>query len=171
MLLARKISLSKWEESGGLPEGKIQADAVTADLRTRDNKLSFWNCGEDAIADRMLEDAVLAVASSMDRANKVDLVWLSREDLEQDNHTLAFDDVPTPVEGLEGRHADVCELDYDRLGNIASHVSAAVKVGKRKKFAEKKVVRLLVNAAKQGRLDIDGLKAKLKERVQAQLPS
>ena len=168
--MARKISLSKWKESGGLPEGKIQADAVTADLRTGDNKLSFWNCGEDTVADQMLEDAVLALASSMDRANKVDLVWLNHEELEQDSHTLAFNDVATPVEGLEGRHADVCELDFDRLGNIASHVSAAVKAGKHKKFAEKKVLSLLVNAAKQGRLDTDQLKTKLKERVQAQLP-
>ena len=118
MLLARKVSLSKWEENGGLPEGKIQADAVTVDLRTRDNRLSFWNCGEDTVADQMLEDAVLAVASSMDRPNKVDLVWLSHEDLEQDNHTVAFDDVPTLVEGLEGRHADVLRT---RLRTFGKH--------------------------------------------------
>ena len=49
MFLARKISLAKWskkQEQGELAEDEIPADAVTADLRTQDNKLSFWRCGD-----------------------------------------------------------------------------------------------------------------------------
>ena len=161
MLLGRKVSISKWIGETGLPEGKIQADAITADLRTQSNKLSFWNCGEDALEKHMLEDAVLAVASSMDRANKVDIVWLVLEELEHDGHILAYDDVSTPVKGLVGRHADVCGLDYEGLGSIASHIAAAAKDGKFKKFREKQVLGLLVAAAKQGRIDTNRLKETL----------
>ena len=46
MFLARKISLAKWSKKGELEVGEIAADAVTADLRTQDNKLSFWRCGD-----------------------------------------------------------------------------------------------------------------------------
>ena len=45
MFLARKVSLAKWSKKDELAEGEIPADAVTADLRTQDNKLSFWRCG------------------------------------------------------------------------------------------------------------------------------
>ena len=171
MLLGHKVSISKWDGSDGTLEGKIQADAVTSDLRTRDNALSFWNCGEDTIQEHMLEDTVLALASSMDRANKVDLVWLGREDLEDEGHILRFDDVKTHVSGLEGRHVDVCELDYDRLGSIAFRIFSAARAREFRRFREKKVVSLLVNAVKQGRLDASKLKDKLRERVEAELSS
>lgn len=171
MLLGRKVSISKWDGSNGLLEGKIQADAVTSDLRTQNNTLSFWNCGEHTIEEHMLEDTVLAVASSMDRASKVDLVWLAREDLEDEGHLLRFDDVNTHVSGLEGRHVDVCELDYDRLGSIAVHILAAARASEFRRFREKKVVSLLVDAARKGRLDTSKLKDKLRERVESELSS
>ena len=168
MLLAHKVSISKWDGSDGQPEGKIQADAVTSDLRTRDNALSFWNCGDDTIAEQMLEDTVLAVACSMDRPSRVDLVWLVREDLEKEGHALSSKDVQTHVLGLEGRHVDVCELDYEGLGSIAFRIAAAVGACEFRRFREKQVMSLLAKAAKEGRLDTSKLKDKLRERVEAE---
>ena len=43
-VLARKISRAKWEATKDLGDGEIQADAVSADLRTMGNTLSFWRC-------------------------------------------------------------------------------------------------------------------------------
>jgi hypothetical protein len=169
MLLGHKVSISRWNEAGGLPEGRIQADAITADLRTQDNRLSFWNCGEDDVNDAMLADAVLAVASSMDRASKVDLVWVLRESLEKYGYLLDFNDGQTPVKGLKGRHVDVCGLDYEGLGRVARQVSVAVKAGQWRRYSQKKVLELLAAAVKQDRLDVEELKEKLRESVRTKL--
>lgn len=44
MFLARMISRSKWEPKSRMHAEEISADAVTGDLRTQDNSLSFWRC-------------------------------------------------------------------------------------------------------------------------------
>lgn len=62
MYLARKITLSKWEARHGLSEEEIAADAVTADLRTQKNSLSFWRCRTETDGD--VEKAVLAIAAA-----------------------------------------------------------------------------------------------------------
>ena len=49
MFLIRKIARAKWESKDDLSKEEIPADAVTVDLRTSDNVLSFWN------ANRILE--------------------------------------------------------------------------------------------------------------------
>ena len=44
--------------------GEISADAITGDLRTQGNSLSFWQCG---IAEQdKLEEAALAIAAGRD---------------------------------------------------------------------------------------------------------
>ena len=75
MFLARKITRAKWDPKEELSKGEISADALTCDLRTRGNALSFWQCGNGAEAE--IEEAALAIAGAGDRIDKIDLVWLS----------------------------------------------------------------------------------------------
>ena len=80
MFLARKISEAKWRTSQE-PEwsdGEIPADAVTIDLRTRENTLSFWRYGDGSESE--VEEAALAMAASGDHIETVVMVWLSEED-------------------------------------------------------------------------------------------
>ena len=62
MFLARKITQAKWRPKAGFAEGEIAADAVTVDLKTQDNSLSFWRCPTETTQD--LEKAVLAIAAT-----------------------------------------------------------------------------------------------------------
>ena len=57
MFLARKITRAKWDTGQELSAGEISADAVTSDLRTKENTLSFWRCRTETNGD--VEDAVL----------------------------------------------------------------------------------------------------------------
>ena len=61
-VLARKISRAKWEATKDLGDGEIQADAVSADLRTMGNTLSFWRCA--SASDDALGRTVLAMAAA-----------------------------------------------------------------------------------------------------------
>ena len=72
MFLARKITRAKWV-SADLDSGEIPADAVTADLRTKNNTLSFWQCGDGT--EEGLNEAVLALAAAGQRVENIDIVW------------------------------------------------------------------------------------------------
>jgi hypothetical protein len=68
-----------------LSEGEIPSDAVTADLRTTDNALSFWRC--DAPDRAQIEDAALAMAAAGNRIDRMDVVWIAVENLRADGQT------------------------------------------------------------------------------------
>ena len=65
MFLTRKITRAKWEAKQGLAADEIPSDAITIDLRTQGNALSFWQCPTDAVSD--VEEAALAIAAAGER--------------------------------------------------------------------------------------------------------
>ena len=162
MFLAGKISRAKWE-MGDLSEGEISADAVTADLRTQGNTLSFWRCGsgmEDEV-----EEAALAIAATRDDVDKLDIVWVDEDELKTDGHPLEDTKGQTPVTELVERHVDVCRLDYVRLGNVANHVITAIEEDRWTRLTRKRVRDILVAAVEQGRVNLDGLQERVQEEV------
>ncbi len=98
--LVRKIGRAKWDQKDDLPQGSIAADAVTTDLRTSGNKLSFWFCTADT--DDELNEVVLALASGNDRPDKIDIAWFETALLEKDNVAIELSEGRTPVTG-QGR--------------------------------------------------------------------
>ena len=114
MFLARKVKLSKWAASPVLAEGEISADAVTADLRTQQLSLSFWECGSGEESELM--DVILALASGADQIETIDLVWVQEDDLRNDGHAVSRGTGRTAVTDLASRHVEVERLDHVRLG-------------------------------------------------------
>ena len=156
MFIARKISRAKWNARQGLAAGEISADAVTGDLRTQGDTLSFWRCHTDASGD--IEEAVLAIAAAGDRVDKLDVVWLADEELRSDGLSLQDTNGRTPVVDLVTRHVDVCRLDYVRLGKIAHHVDRAIKDTRYHRFAKGHVKKFLLTAVGRGRINVNDLK-------------
>lgn len=164
MFLARKITRAKWEAKQGLSAGEIPADAVTNDLRTQGNSLSFWQCGMGEQGE--IEDAVLAIASAGERLDRVDIVWLTDDDLQADGQTLKNTDGRTPVIELVKRHVDICQLDHDRLGKIARRILTAIEENRYRRLSKKRVTNLLVDAIGQQRIDPGNLEKKVRAEVQ-----
>ena len=169
MFLARKVSLPKWETHPDLSEGEIQADAITADLRTFDNRLSVWCCGDEGPACEDLQKAALAMASTMDRANTIDLVWIDKGELERAGFIIRQSEGETCVPDLVSLHYDVCSLDYAKLGAMACLVEKAIANGQSRRFRRKQVLDLIVDATVKGRVDQDQLKCSLKKDVQKEI--
>lgn len=167
MFLARKISLSKWEKSKwadqGFPDGEIPADTITTDLRTKDNTLSFWQCGEGKNGE--LDDAALALATASDRVDKIDIVWVSEDDLSTDGQRSALTKGRTSVAELIERHVDITSLDHARLGRLAHRIAAAIEEGRYRRLKRRKVAELLTTAVLQGRVEL----ARLDNKVQAEV--
>ena len=167
MFLARKISLSKWEKSkwaeNGFPDGEIPADTITADLRTKDNTLSFWQCGEGESGE--LDDAALALATAADRVDKIDIVWVSEDDLSTDGQRSVRTEGRTHVTELIERHVDITSLDHVRLGRLAHRIAVAIEEGRYRRLKRREVAELLTTAVLQCRVEL----ARLDKRIQAEV--
>ena len=159
MFLARKISRAKWEAKKELSEGEISADAVTADLRTQGNTLSFWRCGNGMEAE--VEEAVLAIAAAGERVDKLDIVWVNEDELQTDGQTLQDTTGFTPVTELVDRHVDICRLDYIRLGNVAHHVITAIEEDRYIRLSKGRVANILVAAVEQERVNLNDLEKRV----------
>ena len=168
MFLARKIARAKWDitrnAARGLADGEVSADAVTGDLRTRDDALSFWRCATEANGD--IEDVALAIAAAGERLDKLDIVWLADDELRTDGHTLGNTKGRTPVTDLVHQHVDVCRLDYVRLGKVAQCVVTAIKDKRCCRFSKARVKMLLVTAIQQGRIILNELDVSLRAEVE-----
>ena len=165
MFLARKISRAKWDAKEGLSKGEISADAVTADLRTRENKLSFWRCGSET----EVEDAALAIAAAGERVDKLDIVWIDEGELQTDGQTLENTKGRTHVTELIDHHVDICRLDYVRLGNVAHHVITAIEEDRYIRLSKGRVAKILVAAVRQGRVDLNDLEEDVQKQVRKSL--
>ena len=163
MFLARKITRAKWEATQELSAGEISADVVTSDLRTQGNELSFWQCGMGAEPE--VEEVVLAIAAAGDRVDRLDIVWLSDDELQADGQKWNETDGRTPVTELVRRHVDVSRLDYVRLGKVARRIVTAIEEKRCRRLSKKRVANLLVAAVRQGRIDPNDLSKSVKTEV------
>lgn len=163
MFLARKIARAKWDAKQGGVEGEIPADAVTGDLRTQDNTLSFWQCDTGTNGD--VEEAALAIAAAGKRVDKLDIVWLATDELQADGQVWEHTAGQTPVADLVERHANVYRLDYARLGKVANRVAAAIKGCQYRRLTKACVKKLLSTAVKQGRIDREDLDPDLLKKI------
>ena len=155
MFLVRKITRAKWDTKLGLAVGEIPADAVTVDLRTQENSLSFWRCSTDSPND--VEQAALAIAAASERVDRLDIVWLSDDKIQADGQVLTDTEGRTPVTDMADMHVEMSRLDYVRLGNVAEHVVAAIDENRYRRLTKATVKKLVVAAVAQGRIDPEAL--------------
>lgn len=164
MFLARKVTLSKWGELSTIPgPDGIPADAITVDLRTRQNKLSLWQC--EPTNDSDIKDIALALASKNTYTSKIDIAWISEADLESDDQIIQHTIGDIPVQDLAGKHIDLCEINYKRLGRIADRLRIAITSGSYRRFRESEVISILKSAIRHNRLDLISLDENLRKKL------
>jgi len=164
MFLARKITLSKWGKSSTLsgPDG-IPADAITVDLRTRQNRLSLWRC--ESVNDSDIKDVALALASKNTYTSKIDIAWMLEDDLTSDDHIIQRTSGDIPVQDLASNHVDLCEMNYKRLGRVADRLRIAIASGSYRRFRESEVITILKAAISHDRLELTSLDENLRRKL------
>ena len=163
VFLARKITRAKWEANENFADGEIPADAITSDLRTSGNSLSFWQCGNGTREE--VEEAALALAAASKHVDKLEIVWLSNDHLVTDGQQWDDTEGRTPVRRLIRRHIDVSLLDHERLGRIAHRIVASMQESRYRRLTKKRVASLLATAVREGEVEL----AELEERVQEEV--
>lgn len=162
--LAHKVARAKWETPcTGIAAGAIPADAVTADLRTTTNQLSFWEFDDSST---VFEEAALAIASGFERLNSIDITWVNRADLEGAGITFVESMGNTRVEELSRKHRDTAPLDAHSLVAVAEVIrQSATSLDRTRRFSVSEVRKLLVDAITAGRLRKDDLNEGVRGKI------
>lgn len=119
MRLLRKVSLGKWNLDKAYDGGKIPADALTVDLKTTGNTLSFWRAADEE-GERK---AVLAIVSMQHHLDKLDIVAIDESELP--STSLKNSEGKSGFKHLDELHVDLVRLDHE------SHVAAAQIIGRK----------------------------------------
>lgn len=163
MFLVRKVTRGKWSPKSDLSTGEIPADAVTADLRTQSNNLSFWR--SPTADDDDIEEAALAIAAGREKVDRLQIVWLNYDEVQTDGQTLRDTEGRTPVKDLQPLHVDLARLDYARLGKVAGRVVEALNHNRFRNFPRSAVRELVAQAIEEGRIEPADLEDDLREDV------
>lgn len=166
-VFARMIARAKWEQNADLRECEIAADAVTGDLRTTQNRLSFWHCGVGETVE--FERAALAMAAARDRLDRMDIVYLDEDRIRTSGLRTQMTPGSTPVSSLRSFHIDVAELDLTRLATIARMIATAHRANAVLKISRLEILAILVRAVRDGLVSTDALRGDLKTKVEAAL--
>ncbi len=161
--LTRKVSRAKWQSNGNLRDDEIQADAITADLKTTGNSLSFW--ATDGIEPADLQRVVLALATGLDRVDKIDIAWVDNSVIEKAGLTIDKTPGLTEVASLVDSHRDISRLDLVRLGQVALLLQGAINSDQHRRYNKKKVAKCIADAVNANLVPIE----KLSPRVQADI--
>lgn len=156
-LLVRKIAKSKWpkEDFEGFDIKDLKADAITSCLRTSDDTLSTWEIS--SLTD--LPDAVLALVSSFERLDKIDVVIIDKAEVIQRGFEIADTPGNTPVEKLQQTHRDITGLTYQTVGDFSRLLLDTMGTqGRVERYTATKVKKLLNTAINQGILEVHSLK-------------
>lgn len=166
-VLVRKFSSAKWEQVPSLREGAISADAITADLRTSSNTLSFWECKSSERQE--LERPILALAAGFEEPEKLDVVWIEKDRLTPRGIQHCHTNGETPVASLRSLHVDLVELDYESLGQLAKLIREAHLSEHWRRVTKQEVVKLVAEAVRRKEVDPADLKERLRKAVEKSL--
>lgn len=165
--VARKISRAKWELKSYMESDDIGADAVTGCLRTSNNTLSVWQC---SLEETDVAEVVLALATPMERIDKIDVVLIHKNDLDEDGCILEATLGNTLVDDLRARHMDIININLTKLCSLARRIATKVRQNSNcYLFTKSKVQDIIVKAVKNNRLDVDSLNEKVRIEIQKKL--
>ncbi|MGH8726802.1 MAG: hypothetical protein ACREV9_01290 [Burkholderiales bacterium] len=153
--LIHKISRAKWEPTLGL--NRISADAVTVDLKTKNNELSLWKIASQEKTE--LEKVATALAASGQRVDPIDLAWVTVKDIRSQKIRLQDSPGNTAAVAYKNLHVDAKELDLAALRAIARVIARDIRQnGHFKRFTRAEVKRLLQSGLADGTIDLNLLK-------------
>lgn len=160
-LLVRKITLNKWMQTDILSGASPSADAITGCTRTRDNALSVWGIDTE----EELEDAILAIASVGDHLDKIDIVLLDRNSVEDSG--LLVQQVPgnTPYRDFVHKHYDLYRLDYNSLGIVAQEIICSIRTEGRRTFTRGKLKKIVAEGIRSGKVSWQDLSEAIRKHI------
>ncbi|MHA1894133.1 MAG: hypothetical protein ACTSX4_06510 [Candidatus Helarchaeota archaeon] len=161
MYLIRKINKAKWFQINIMNDNDVSADAITNCLKTTKNTLSVWNIETEDDIDK----AVLAIVSSQDHIETIDVVILNTEKIKEYDINIIASTGNTPIEELKDLHKDLSELTFSKLGKIKDHIVERIRNDKIKRYTKGKLKKMLLEAIKNGKLKLNDLNDSVQNKL------
>ena len=161
MYLIRKINRAKWFQIDIYNDNDVSADAITNCLRTTKNTLSVWNIASEDDVDK----AVLAIISSQDHIETIDVVILNTEKIKEYEINIIASSGNTPIEEYKNLHRDLSELTFSKLGKIKDHIVERIRNDKIKRYTKGQLKKMLLEAIKSGKLKLDDLNDSIQNKL------
>ncbi len=167
--LVRKININQWpdgENSFFVSKEELNADAVTSDLRTTNNTLSWWRIDDET----ELESAGISIVSKLNsKQNNIRIIALSFEELEAN---FCLKNTPnqgdTAVKEFKQRHYDMCNMNYGLLGKISYFIAKETSQTKKNmilKINVKAAIAKIKELVEKGKADKEMLGDYIKEQL------
>lgn len=145
--LLRKISRKKWDQNVDVTVEEISADAVTCCTKTFSNTLSVWYSTEFDFDSDGTKTLIYALASSMDRPDAIDLVWLSEKEIIRLGIDIEKTDGNSKCQSANTLHRDLANLRHKELGLVGMHIIEQLKDNKNyKRISRAQLIKVMVNA-------------------------
>jgi len=154
----RKITQGKWAKAWEMPgilPCDVDADTLTCDLRTDENKLSFWKVEND----NDLDDAFIALASNMNSLGTIVAVKIKDDDFDK----LSFNEElgETPTFNINQKHCNIINLTYGTFEIVITAILKAIRENYVIRKTKGEMKSLLIKAYEDKKLNTQ----KISERI------
>lgn len=121
------------------------ADAITNCIKTSKNQLSVWLSDSNDFSSDEVQKLVVALATTMDKPDVMDFVWLDSEWFENEEIPLIYNKGISKYESLNIKHRDLSELDLERLSKVGKHIIEKMEApDNRKRFTKNEIIALVL---------------------------
>jgi hypothetical protein len=145
-----------------LAEGEIPADPLADFANTTENCLSAWLIDDDR---KDLDDVVAALAASREKVDKLDYLLFPQDHLQAVGVDVSPATGNTPDEQVNANHRDLTHLSAQKVLALTSKVWSEnlglVRIDPRR------VVQLVADAVRSGRIPIDRLRPMVRDDVRS----
>lgn len=162
-LVLRLVRQSRWDLPGKLDwlaAGDIPADPLADFANTSENCLSVWLVEDDK---RDLDDLLAGLAASREKADKLDYVLFTQDHLKAAGIEVCGTSGQTPDEQVNRHHRDLTFLSAAKV--LALTTSVWRENLELKRVNERRVIQLVADAVRRGRISLDKLRPKLRDDI------
>lgn len=145
--LLRKVSFSKWEINKERTPNDYTADAITGCTRTQKNTLSVWEAESKSFETEEVADLIVAMATTMDRPDSIDLVWLDGNTLQAQGIEVFKTEGHSKFKSVNDKHRDLSNLNHAKLAIVGQHIVSKLNEEHSFKKISRQELLVLVNKA------------------------
>jgi hypothetical protein len=160
-LLVRKIEKGKWMQYDILHGEDVSADAITLDLRTKDNTLSVWEIPDEQYVDA----AVLAFTAKMSCLETIDFVVISKDSFTSNGINVITQKEDTPFIEMCDAHRNIIKLNHSSLGIVAEGIVNSIKTDNSHRRTKNEIKKLIEDAIIEGRIEKSSLSIELQKKI------
>ena len=167
--LVRKITLAKWPTKGqAFKIDELNADTITAELRTKTNQLSWWIAETKEDVERI---GVSFISKLESKVGNIKLVMIPLELFQEFEVKNTPQNGDTAVMDMRVLHYDVSNLTYRSLGGIAALIAKTTSEYPDRIITVKvqPAIESLKKMKSDGLLDISVLGKYIKEKLEIKL--